>query len=104
MSEAGSGYIHTLTKWLELLVRTEKTCVAYKMLNGNSEGKCRRCLVLIETEFISIRSLKYVIQTVRNSIVYLAKEILLRKQADVTVMQSLFLAILNHGFQPSRVT
>jgi len=59
MSKAGPGYIHTLTKWLRLLVRTEQTSVAYKMLNGNSEG---RCLVLIEAEFISLRSLKYVIQ------------------------------------------
>ena len=40
--------------------------------------------------------------TVRNSVVYLAKEILIREQADVTVMQFLFtaslLAMLNHGF------
>jgi len=61
MSEAGSGYIRTMKKWLELSVRTEQTRVAYKMLNGNSEGKCRRCLFLIEAEFISLRILKYVI-------------------------------------------
>ena len=40
--------------------------------------------------------------TVRNSVVYSAKEILTREQADVTVMQFLFtaslLAMLNHGF------
>jgi hypothetical protein len=61
MSEAGPGYVHTVTKWLGLLIRTEQTSVAYKMLIGHSDRNFRLCLVLIEAEFISLRSLQFVI-------------------------------------------
>jgi hypothetical protein len=96
MFQAGPRYVHTLTKWLGLLVSTEEMNSAYKMLIRNSERKCRRGLFRIA--FTNCSKCDCLFNQSNTC----------KRRSNVIIMHALvpafLLAIVNHGFQPNRVT